>query len=118
MLIEGIVIAAYAAQANKFRSSSSARVRGEADILRRRRARGRGAGYLGTDILAPACDLSMVVHRGAGAYICGEETGLLDALEGKRGNPRLKPPCSPEPGALPDALTRVGRSRPAGESLR
>ncbi|HEY1237591.1 MAG TPA: NADH-ubiquinone oxidoreductase-F iron-sulfur binding region domain-containing protein, partial [Solirubrobacterales bacterium] len=49
-------------------------------------------GYLGSDICGSRCDLELVVHRGAGAYICGEETALLDALEGKRGNPRLKPP--------------------------
>ena len=50
------------------------------------------AGYLGENILGSGFDLSLVVHRGAGAYICGEETALLDSLEGKRGNPRLKPP--------------------------
>src|SRR5215207_7420602 len=49
------------------------------------------AGYLGTNILGCHRDLELVVHRGAGAYICGEETALLDALQGKRGNPRLKP---------------------------
>ena len=56
-----------------------------------RRSRGR-PGYLGTDILGSEHTLKLVLHRGAGAYICGEETGLLDSLEGKRGNPRLKPP--------------------------
>src|SRR5207244_6179659 len=55
-------------------------------------AEARAAGYLGEDILGSGHSLSLVVHRGAGAYICGEETGLLDSLEGKRGNPRLKPP--------------------------
>ena len=50
------------------------------------------AGYIGEHILGSGHSLSLVVHRGAGAYICGEETGLLDSLEGKRGNPRLKPP--------------------------
>src|SRR5207248_2778241 len=50
------------------------------------------AGYLGERILDSPHSLSLVLHRGAGAYICGEETGLLDSLEGKRGNPRLKPP--------------------------
>jgi len=52
----------------------------------------REAGYIGENILDSGLSLSLVVHRGAGAYICGEETGLLDSLEGKRGNPRLKPP--------------------------
>ena len=49
-------------------------------------------GYLGTDILGSGFDLELVVHSGAGAYICGEETALLDSLEGFRGQPRLKPP--------------------------
>ena len=49
-------------------------------------------GYVGDDILGSGFSCSLVVHRGAGAYICGEETALLDSLEGKRGNPRLKPP--------------------------
>jgi NADH-quinone oxidoreductase subunit F len=49
-------------------------------------------GYLGKDILKSGFDLNVHVHRGAGAYICGEETALLESLEGKRGNPRLKPP--------------------------
>jgi NADH-quinone oxidoreductase subunit F len=84
MLIEGMVIAAYAAGANR----SFIYIRGEyqevADILDAALAEARDAGLLG--------DLQLVVHRGAGAYICGEETGLLDSLEGKRGNPRLKPP--------------------------
>jgi NADH-quinone oxidoreductase subunit F len=52
----------------------------------------RQAGYIGERILGSDLTLDMVVHRGAGAYICGEETALLDSLEGKRGNPRLKPP--------------------------
>jgi NADH-quinone oxidoreductase subunit F len=92
MLIEGIVIAAYAAEAH----SSFIYVRGEyvlqADVLDAAVAEAREAGYLGEDILGSGHSLSLVVHRGAGAYICGEETGLLDSLEGKRGNPRLKPP--------------------------
>src|SRR5205085_3641842 len=50
------------------------------------------AGYVGERILDSDVSVAVVLHRGAGAYICGEETGLLDSLEGKRGNPRLKPP--------------------------
>ena len=92
MLIEGIVIAAYAAEASR----SFIYVRGEyvlqADVLDAAVAEAHAAGYLGEDILGSGHSLSLVVHRGAGAYICGEETGLLDSLEGKRGNPRLKPP--------------------------
>ena len=92
MLIEGIVIASYAAGANR----SFIYIRGEyvlqADALDAALAEARQAGYVGEDILGSGHSLSLVVHRGAGAYICGEETGLLDSLEGKRGNPRLKPP--------------------------
>jgi NADH-quinone oxidoreductase subunit F len=92
MLIEGIVIAAHAAGATR----SFIYIRGEyvlqADILDAALAEARAAGYIGERILGSETSLSLVVHRGAGAYICGEETGLLDSLEGKRGNPRLKPP--------------------------
>jgi len=92
MLIEGIVIASYAAGANR----AFIYIRGEyalqADVLDAALAEARAAGYVGERILGSEHSLSLVVHRGAGAYICGEETGLLDSLEGKRGNPRLKPP--------------------------
>src|SRR5262249_36676980 len=64
----------------------------EAEMLEAAVAEARDAGFVGEDILGSGHSLSLVVHRGAGAYICGEETGLLDSLEGKRGNPRLKPP--------------------------
>jgi NADH-quinone oxidoreductase subunit F len=92
LLIEGIVIASYAAGADR----SFIYIRGEyvlqADVLDAALAEAREAGYVGEQILGSDHSLSLVVHRGAGAYICGEETGLLDSLEGKRGNPRLKPP--------------------------
>jgi NADH-quinone oxidoreductase subunit F len=92
MLVEGIVIAAYAADINR----SFIYIRGEyqqqAEILERAIEEARAAGYLGERILGSEHSLDLVLHRGAGAYICGEETGLLDSLEGKRGNPRLKPP--------------------------
>ena len=91
-LIEGIIIAAVAAGANK----AFIYIRGEyvlqADILDAALKEAYGKGYLGEDVLGSGHDVDLVVHRGAGAYICGEETGLLDSLEGKRGNPRLKPP--------------------------
>ena len=91
-LIEGIIIAAYAAGTNR----SFIYIRGEyvlqADMLDAALQEARDAGYIGENILDSGLSLSLVVHRGAGAYICGEETGLLDSLEGKRGNPRLKPP--------------------------
>jgi NADH-quinone oxidoreductase subunit F len=92
MLIEGLIVASYAAGATR----SFIYIRGEyvqqADILDAALREAREAGYVGEDILGSGHSLSLVVHRGAGAYICGEETGLLDSLEGKRGNPRLKPP--------------------------
>ncbi|MDQ2939102.1 MAG: NADH-quinone oxidoreductase subunit NuoF [Actinomycetota bacterium] len=91
-LIEGIAIAALAADASR----AFIFIRGEydlqGDILDAAVAEAYQAGYLGQDILGSHRNLELVVHRGAGAYICGEETALLDALEGKRGNPRLKPP--------------------------
>ncbi len=92
MLIEGIIIATYAAAISR----AFIYIRGEyalqADILEAAVAEAAGAGLLGERILDSEHSLRLVVHRGAGAYICGEETGLLDSLEGKRGNPRLKPP--------------------------
>jgi len=92
MLLEGIVIATWAGKINR----AFIYIRGEyshqADILEAAIAEAAQAGYLGGGILGSAHSLSLVLHRGAGAYICGEETGLLDSLEGKRGNPRLKPP--------------------------
>jgi NADH-quinone oxidoreductase subunit F len=92
MLIEGIAIAAWAAEI----STTFIYIRGEyelqADILDAAIAEAYEAGYLGDNVLGSELSVSLVLHRGAGAYICGEETGLLDSLEGKRGNPRLKPP--------------------------
>jgi len=92
LLIEGIVIASYAAGISR----TFIYIRGEyamqADILEAAIAEAVEAGYIGERILGSDHSMSLVLHRGAGAYICGEETGLLDSLEGKRGNPRLKPP--------------------------
>jgi NADH-quinone oxidoreductase subunit F len=92
MLIEGIVIAAYAIGATR----AFIYIRGEyslqADILEAAVEEAKARGFLGDRILGSDHSLELWVHRGAGAYICGEETALLDSLEGKRGNPRLKPP--------------------------
>jgi len=91
-LIEGIAIAARAVGA----AYAFIFIRGEysevADVLDRAVAEAYEAGYLGPSVLGTPTRVELVVHRGAGAYICGEETALLDSLEGKRGNPRLKPP--------------------------
>jgi NADH-quinone oxidoreductase subunit F len=92
LLVEGIVIAALAVDATR----AFIFIRGEyaeiADVIERAVAEAYEAGFLGRNLLGCGCTVELVVHRGAGAYICGEETALLDSLEGKRGNPRLKPP--------------------------
>ena len=91
-LIEGIAIASYAAGAGHAFIFIRGEYEAQADVLDRAIAEAYDAGFLGKDILGSGFDLELIVYRGAGAYICGEETALLDALEGKRGNPRLKPP--------------------------
>jgi NADH-quinone oxidoreductase subunit F len=91
-LVEGIAIAALASGAGHAFIFIRGEYDSQADVLDAAVAEAYEAGYLGKDILGTHRDLELVVHRGAGAYICGEETALLDALEGKRGNPRLKPP--------------------------
>jgi NADH-quinone oxidoreductase subunit F len=91
-LIEGVIIASYAIRARH----AFIYLRGEVVHVYRRLlnavAEAREAGYIGNDILGSGYDLDVVVHAGAGAYICGEETALLDSLEGRRGQPRLRPP--------------------------
>jgi NADH-quinone oxidoreductase subunit F len=109
-LIEGIVIASYAVRCNV----AFIYLRGElVHALRRLQHAVREAyeaGYLGKDILGTGFDLELVVHCGAGAYICGEETALLDSLEGYRGQPRLKPPFPATAGlyASPTVVNNVG----------
>ncbi|GAA3840924.1 NADH-quinone oxidoreductase subunit NuoF [Saccharothrix violaceirubra] len=108
-LIEGIIITSYAIRAN----FAAIYVRGEVlHCIRRLNAAVREAyeaGYLGKDILGSGFDLDLVVHAGAGAYICGEETALLDSLEGRRGQPRLKPPFPATSGlyASPTVVNNV-----------
>jgi NADH-quinone oxidoreductase subunit F len=105
-LIEGVIIACFAVRA----AHAFIYIRGEAvHAIRRITAavlEARAAGYLGTDILGSGFDCEITVHSGAGAYICGEETALLDSLEGRRGQPRLKPPF-PATNGLYDAPTVV-----------
>ncbi len=92
LLLEGIIISAYCVGIN----TAYIYIRGEYEniALRLEAAIDEAfqKGFLGKDILGSGFDLDITVHRGAGAYICGEETALLESLEGKRGNPRLKPP--------------------------
>jgi NADH-quinone oxidoreductase subunit F len=92
MLIEGILIAALGAGISRAFIYVRGEYEAQAQILDRALAQATAAGYIGERILGSSFSCSIVLHRGAGAYICGEETGLLDSLEGKRGNPRLKPP--------------------------
>ena len=91
-LIEGILIAARGAGISRAFIYIRGEYEAQARILDVALAEATAAGYIGEDILGSDFSCSIVLHRGAGAYICGEETGLLDSLEGKRGNPRLKPP--------------------------
>jgi NADH-quinone oxidoreductase subunit F len=97
-LLEGIIICAYAVQAH----AAYIYLRGEfwqlAAELDRRIAVLEAAGLLGQDILGSGYELRIYTHLGAGAYICGEETALLESLEGKLGQPRLRPPFPPSYG--------------------
>jgi NADH-quinone oxidoreductase subunit F len=92
LLIEGLIISSYALGS----SLTYIYIRGEyawiIDILDQAIAEARNMGWLGHNILGSGFDCEIYVHSGAGAYICGEETALIESLEGKRGNPRIKPP--------------------------
>jgi NADH-quinone oxidoreductase subunit F len=92
LLIEGMIVASFALGAK----TSYIYVRGEMmpqiRILEKAIAEAKNAGFLGKNILGSGYDLELYVQPGGGAYICGEETALLESLEGKRGNPRIKPP--------------------------
>ncbi|MCS6823477.1 MAG: NADH-quinone oxidoreductase subunit NuoF [Cytophagaceae bacterium] len=92
ILVEGILISSFALGAN----TSYIYIRGEykwlVDVMEKAIAEAKNAGWLGKNILGTGYHLEIYVHYGAGAYICGEETALLESLEGKRGNPRIKPP--------------------------
>jgi len=94
-LLEGMIISCYAVKARL----AYIYIRGEfplgAKILEQALAEARAHNFLGKDILGSGFDLEIYVHRGAGAYICGEETGLIESLEGKRPYPRIKPPYFP-----------------------
>jgi NADH-quinone oxidoreductase subunit F len=91
-LLEGIIITAYAIRCH----TVYIYIRGEfahgARVLEQAIAEARQAGLIGQNVLGTGFDLEVWVHRGAGAYICGEETGLIESLEGKRAYPRIKPP--------------------------
>lgn len=91
-LIEGMICSAYALGSNKAYIYVRGEFKAVIGILNETIKEARKAGFLGKNILGSGYDLDIHVHSGAGAYICGEETALLESLEGKRGNPRLKPP--------------------------
>ena len=92
LLIEGMIVSCFALGSQ----SSYIYIRGEyawiIDILEQAITEAKNNGWLGKNILGSGFDCEIYVHPGAGAYICGEETALLESLEGKRGNPRIKPP--------------------------
>ncbi len=91
-LIEGSLLAAYAMRATAVYIYIRGEFSEEADILEAAIDEARAAGLLGPDACGSGYDCEIYVHRGAGAYICGEETALIESLEGKKGQPRLKPP--------------------------
>lgn len=92
LVLEGILLGAYGIGSHH----AYIYIRGEfkrgAEIFNQTIEAARKAGYVGKNLFGSGYDLEVTVHRGAGAYICGEETALLNSLEGKRGEPRLKPP--------------------------
>ena len=108
-LVEGVIIASYAIRAKH----AFIYCRGEVlHVIRRLQQAVReayAAGYLGKNIMGTGYDLDIIVHAGAGAYICGEETALLDSLEGRRGQPRLRPPFPAVAGlyASPTVINNV-----------
>ncbi len=108
-LIEGMITSSYALGAN----TSYIYIRGEyfyvLRILEKAIAEAYANGWLGKNILGSGYNLDLYVHPGAGAYICGEETALLESLEGKRGNPRIKPPFPAVAGlyACPTVVNNV-----------
>ena len=108
-LVEGVIVSSYAIRAN----TAFIYVRGEVLHVIRRLQRAVQeaylAGHLGKNIHGSGYDLDLIVHAGAGAYICGEETALLEGLEGRRGQPRLRPPFPAVAGlyASPTVINNV-----------
>ena len=101
LLIEGMIISAFAIGSNPM---GYIYIRGEfyyaATVLDAALVEARNKGYLGKKIFGSGFDFDITVHRGAGAYICGEETGLIESIEGHRGQPRVKPPFPAVVGAF------------------
>ena len=92
LLLDGMIISAYAIGASKAYIFLRGEYHGSVKTLKKAIAEAYEKGYLGSNILGTGYDLDIILHTSAGRYICGEETALLNALEGKRANPRAKPP--------------------------
>ena len=92
MLLEGVLIAGFATGTTVAYIYMRGEFTEQFHILQKAVDEAYAAGYLGKNILGSGYDLDCFIHRGAGAYVCGEETGLIESLEGKRGWPRIKPP--------------------------
>ncbi len=108
-LIEGTIIAAYAVQAQTVYIYLRGEFHEQFHILQKAVDQAYAAGYLGKKVFGSDFSIEMYLHRGAGAYVCGEETGLIESLEGKRGWPRIKPPFPAIEGAfrLPTVVNNV-----------
>ncbi|HBW23548.1 MAG TPA: NADH-quinone oxidoreductase subunit F [Elusimicrobia bacterium] len=92
LLVEGLTISSYAIGAKQCYVYIRGEFAEEAELLKNAVREAAQRGFIGKNILNSGFDLEIITHRGAGAYICGEETALLESIEGKRGLPRLKPP--------------------------
>jgi len=109
LLIEGMAISAYALKSEQGYIYLRAEYPAAKDILEQAIKEAREANVLGENIFGSGFNFDLAVHRGAGAYICGEETALIESLEGKRGQPRLKPPFPVNSGAwgMPTIVNNV-----------
>jgi len=108
-LIEGVLIAAYAIRAKHAYIYCRGEFFETTQILAKALEDAYEKGYVGKDIMGSGNDIDITVHVGAGAYICGEETGLMNSLEGRRGQPRVKPPFPAAVGAfgMPSTVNNV-----------
>jgi NADH-quinone oxidoreductase subunit F len=108
-LIEGILIASYAIRAKHAYIYCRGEFFEATQVLARAVEDAYAKGYAGADIMGSGNDIDITVHVGAGAYICGEETGLMNSLEGRRGQPRVKPPFPAAVGAfgMPSTVNNV-----------
>lgn len=107
LLIEGMILASYAIEAHTAYIYMRGEFRWLFPVLEKAIDEAYAAGFLGENIAGTGFSLNLFVHPGGGAYICGEETALLESLEGKRGNPRLKPPYFPAVMGLYNCPTLV-----------